>query len=396
MVQSFRLLLAAFAGSAIMSGAAAITLVDAGKPRAVIVTPRAMSENLDAAVEDLQAYIERMSGARLAVAEEKPAAGAAILLRAGASGLSNVGYRLRVKGDGLTIEGSTQDGLVNGIYGLLEDHLGVHWYIPGTLGEYVPHTDTIKLQNLAETREPAIPSVTGFGGYQADPPKGAEWRRRNRLAGFKSYWHSHNWEGIIPLREAEKHPEWLALIDGQRKDQLCTTHPDVIRIAKERVVRHFEKNPDALTFSLSPNDSGNFCQCDRCRSLDAKLGVDPFAPGGQFTDRLVYFFNQIAEAVGKRFPDKILCFYAYVSHTDPPLKVKPRQNLMPVICHTPWEFCHAHPITADCQPWRDSGATCSGGENSAATSASTTTTATGNGSASGRWSTLCGWTSPST
>ncbi len=349
MVESFRLFFAALTGAAIVSGAAAITLVDAGKPKAVIIAPAAMPPNLSAAVADLQTYSERVSGARLPVAREKKA-GPAILLRTGASGLSDVGYRLREQHGDLLIEGSTEQGVVNGIYGLLEDHLGVHWYIPGPLGEHVPRSKTIRLTNLDQVREPAIPSVTGFGGYQADPPEGQEWARRNRLAGFKHYWHSHNWEGIISSREIENHPEWFALIDGQRKDQLCTTHPDVIRIARERVLDYFEKHPEARTFSLSPNDSGNFCQCDRCRALDAELGVDPFAPGGQFTDRLVFFFNQIGEEVGKRFPDKILCFYAYVSHTDPPLKVKPLPNLMPVICHTPWEFCHAHPITADCAP----------------------------------------------
>lgn len=350
MVQIIRFTAAAVVLAVVGAGGQAITLVEAGKAKAVIVAPTQAQESLAAAVGDLQNYIERMSGARVPVVQARRGGEAAILMRAGASGLSEVGYRLRTRGNDLLIEGATQEGVVNGIYGLLEDHLGVHWYIPGPLGEYVPERSTIALTGLNETREPAIPSVTGFGGYQANPPEGVQWRRRNRLAGFKHYWHSHNWEGIIPLREVANHPEWFALIDGQRKEQLCTTHPEVIRIAIERVLDYFEKNPQAHSFSLSPNDSGNFCQCERCRALDAKLGVDPFAPGGQFTDRLVYFFNQIAEQVGKRFPDKVLCFYAYVSHTDPPLKVRPRQNLMPVICHTPWEFCHAHPITAGCRP----------------------------------------------
>lgn len=335
-----------------VNAAARVTLVRNGNPQAVIVAPPEARGDLSAAVNDLQVYIEKMSGARLPVVSEPPANRAAIVLRAGMRGLSDVGYRLRTEGNRLFIEGATEAGVVNGIYGLLEDHLGVRWYIPGDLGEYVPRQKTVTIPALDETREPAIPSVTGFGGYQADPPRGAEWRRRNRLAGFQPYWHSHNWEGIISLKEVDRHPEWFALIDGQRKWQLCTTHPEVIRLAIQRVLDYFEKNPQAKTFSLSPNDSGKFCQCERCRALDRELGVDPFAPGGQFTDRLLVFFNQIAEEVAKRYPDKILCFYAYLTHTDPPQKVKPHPNLMPVICHTPWEFCHAHPITADCAPCR--------------------------------------------
>lgn len=67
----------------------------------------------------------------------------AVVLRTGASGLSHVGYRLRTQGKHLLIEGATEAGVVNGIYGLLEDHLGVHWYIPSELGEYVPRRKDI-------------------------------------------------------------------------------------------------------------------------------------------------------------------------------------------------------------------------------------------------------------
>jgi hypothetical protein len=350
MVRSLRLA-AILAGALGLAGrAGAVALVKDGKANAVIVAPANVDGTLQAAVADLQTYIERMSGARLPVAGQPKAGKAAITLHVGPAGLSEVGYRLRAHGDELLIEGATEAGLVNGIYGLLEDHLGVRWYIPGPLGEHVPRSKTIALADIEETREPAIPSVTGFGRYQADPPRGQEWARRNRLNGFRRYYHSHNWASIIPLREVENHPDWFALIDGVRKDQLCTTNPEVIRIAKQAALDYFEKNPQAPTFSLSPNDGPRFCQCERCRALDAQLGVDPFAPGGQFTDRLVYFFNQIAEEVAKKYPDKILCFYAYVTHTDPPQKVKPLPNLMPVICHTPWEFCHAHPITANCKP----------------------------------------------
>jgi hypothetical protein len=350
MVRMFRFLAAAFGVVACLTCAHAITLVKGGEPKAAIVAPPEMSGNLAAAVADLHACIERMSGAQLPITSEKKPGSAAIMLRTGAAGLSEVGYRLRIEGDDAIIEAKTPEGLANGIYGLLEDHLGVHWYVPGPLGEHVPRRTTIRLDGLDETREPAIPSVTGFGGYQADPPKGQEWARRNRLSGFRHYSHGHNWNYIISPDEVERHPEWFGLMDGVRKEQLCTTNPEVIRIAKQRVLEYFERNPQAHSFSLSPNDSDKFCECERCRALDAQIGVDPFAPGGQFTDRLVYFFNQIAEEVAKRYPDKVLCFYAYLTHTDPPLKVKPLPNLMPVICHTPWEFCHAHPITAECAP----------------------------------------------
>jgi len=329
--------------------AAPMTLVEDGKPQAALVVEAQRGDDLDDAAADLEDVIERMSGARLAPAG-RDAPGAKIVLRDSAAGLSRVGYRLRTEGGDLVIEGSTAAGVVNGIYGLLQDHLGARWYIPGPLGEYIPRRATIELGNLDERREPAIPNVTRLAIYPPDPQEGRAWGRRNRLAGFQDYSHGHNWNYLIPQSAREAHPEWFALIGGERREQLCTTHPEVIRIAIERTLGYFAEHPEAKTFSLSPSDSDSFCQCERCRALDRKLGVDPLAPGGQVTDRLLFFFNQIAAEVAKQYPDRLLCFYAYLSHTDPPRVVKPLPNLMPIICHTPWEFCHAHPITADCEP----------------------------------------------
>jgi hypothetical protein len=68
------------------------------------------------------------------------------------------------------------------------------------------------------------------------------------------------------------------------------------------------------------------------------------------TDRLVYFFNQVATEVIQTHPDRRLAFYAYLNYTRPPEVVKPHPMLLPVLVHTPWEYCMHHPIDdPDCE-----------------------------------------------
>ena len=99
-----RLGLAAATLVALVAQAWGLTLVEEGKPRAEIVAPAEMGGDLAAAAADLQAYVERMSGARLPIRPQKTTGGTAIVLRVGVSGPSDVGYRLRVEGDDLLIE----------------------------------------------------------------------------------------------------------------------------------------------------------------------------------------------------------------------------------------------------------------------------------------------------
>jgi hypothetical protein len=94
----------------------------------------------------------------------------------------------------------------------------------------------------------------------------------------------------------------------------------------------------------------SFCHCENCLALDTELGVDPFAPGNQITDRLVYFFNQVAEEVVKTHPNRRLAFFAYLNHTQPPEVVKPNPMLLPFLVHAPWDYCMHHPINdPDCE-----------------------------------------------
>jgi hypothetical protein len=152
----------------------------------------------------------------------------------------------------------------------------------------------------------------------------------------------HNWANILPPTAANKqaNPEWFALSEGQRSNQLCSAHPDVVRISVEKAREFFARSPTAPLFSISPNDGYGFCEDDRCQAVDRLYGVTD----GSVTDRLVHYGNQVLDELGKSHPNKHVGIYAYVQHTRPPISAKPHPNYVTLITHTPWEFCHVHAL----------------------------------------------------
>ena len=302
------------------------------------------------AATELQTYLRKISGATLPISNAEPSAEQAAV-RIGVYGAAPVsewrgarppsdGFVIETRGNSLWIVGGDARGALYGVYDFLES-LGVRWFMPGEIGEDIIARQTISLARLSRASAPAFRAVSGL--IWAGGPGAYEWERRIRAAvGPQTAFFGHNWSNIIPPTPETKaaHPEWFALHDGKRIDQLCSTDPDVIRITIEKAREYFDKNPDAMTFSISPNDGEEFCECDRCRALDRHYGVTD----GTLTDRFVHYANQVLAELVKTHPTKQVGVLAYVQHTRPPINARPHPNLATIICHTPWEFCHVHSL----------------------------------------------------
>jgi hypothetical protein len=339
-----------FVVSPVTTKAAEITLARDGQPVAtVIISPTAAPLEQVAATE-LQTYVRKISGASLPLMNALPE-GKQALVRIGVYGAAPVaewrgerppadGFAIETRGNALWIVGGDARGALYGVYEFLES-LGVRWFMPGEMGEDVIERKTISFAPLERRGAPAFRAVSGLSW--AGGPGALDWERRIRAqVGPPNAFFGHNWSNIIPPTPENKaaHPEWFALHDGKRIDQLCSTNPDVIRITVEKAREFFTQNPDALTFSVSPNDGEEFCECDRCRALDRHYGVTD----GTLTDRFVHYANQVLEELAKTHPTKQVGLLAYVQHTRPPVSARPHPNLATIICHTPWEFCHVHAL----------------------------------------------------
>ena len=249
------------------------------------------------------------------------------------------GYAMVVSPKEIVLRALTRLGLQNAIYSLL-DRWGCRWVLPGALGEVIPHRDSLTLSLGTTTSAPRYdPSVeaNGRGGDYAD------WYNRNQCGWEKWLSGQHYWGyALPPEKHFADHPEWYALISGKRvPTQLCTSNPEVIARVIE-VGKTFLRNiPHAISFPLDPNDNIDFCQCDRCRAQDPPgVGKDG---NPLMTDRVVRFANAVAEGIREEFPDRLVAFYAYSTHTQPPVNIKPASNVAIIIARGHYCLLHLQP-----------------------------------------------------
>lgn len=340
-----------------------MTMVQDGKPTCTIVISPDAGSHEKAGANDLQLYLCKMSGAKIPIVTDPSISGNRILL--GVYGKQPVqdwnGERpgndafvieTRPRNGGVTdlvLVGGDQRGAEYAAYDFLERFLGVHWYMPCETGEVVPSRKTVSVERVKWHNQPDFQAVGGLIWHGG--PGAEDWLRHNKGdVGSPTAFFGHSWSSFIPATEENKkaHPEWFALQkDGSRGEQLCTSNPDVLQIFIDTVNAYFDANPDAVCTSISPNDGEGFCTCDKCRAIDAQYGVTD----GTLTDRFIDFANKILKEVKKKHPDKLVGILAYVSYTRPPVSAVPDPNYATMLCHTPWEFCHVHPINdPNCKP----------------------------------------------
>jgi hypothetical protein len=97
--------------------------------------------------------------------------------------------------------------------------------------------------------------------------------------------------------------------DGHTHIQPCLTNPDVIRITIDTVRRFFDENPQVSTYSLCPNDSGDFCECPSCSELDE--GMQEYRGRRMNSDSYFYYIDTVAKELIKTHPDRYVSAYAY-------------------------------------------------------------------------------------
>jgi hypothetical protein len=323
----------------------ATMLVAEGKPVAVLVLPAQPDQDEKLAAAEIQQHVEKISGVRLEIVapDKKPPEMTRVLIGAAApvslldqirkQGNDPAAFALTVDDNRLCLRGLSPEGTLFAAYELLEQ-LGVRWFMPGELGTVVPQAATIRLQRQATVQTPS------FGARWIDADRA--WSRRMRLGG-PYFPCSH---GLPGLQEGDAaalmktKPEVFALVGGRRTAaQACLSNPETLRIVVAATQKALRDDPTLSWIGMGPNDGADFCQCDKCRALDAG-DWDPFSNEPSMSDRYVWFFNQILDGIKDEFPHAKLGFYAYHTYMRPPRKVKPSPRIVPALA--PIALCRIH------------------------------------------------------
>ncbi len=237
----------------------------------------------------------------------------------------------RGSGDGVDFIDPVFRGTCNAVYAFLERFLGVRWYWGDELGDVVP-----TLKRVSVPRDVRIEEAPFFD-YRAlayGPPgsQGGAWARRNRLGSAMTMHHAHALNKLLPVREwaTRGHPEYAALRGGIRRTgaaglrsqgHLCLGNPEVQTIVAKKVKSFFATHPDRKMYSISPPDGSGMCMDALCRLLDVEDYRVPRGPRkGKVvkTDRVLHFYNAVADSVASVFPDRLCGGLIYADYLYPP------------------------------------------------------------------------------
>ncbi len=331
----------------------ALTVVKDGKSDYVIVVSPKAEKAAHAAAADLQEYIHKATGAKLPKVKEANV-GKRPAFRLGYNKVTvSEGFEIQVKGKDIYISGDDTPGdpynnhwshgsRVGTWYGavdFLEKYLGIRWFMPGPLGEYVPKSKNLIIpDNLNFKDAPRMAfrwsKQVGHGKRsKADRMECWKWRRRNR-EGQTMHWCSwHSWVRHLQGKDYFKdHPEWFAYVGGRRYNhnhlghgmQICTTNPGALDEFAKNLFKAHANYKHIVMMSITPNDGGFFCECKNCQALDN--GVRP--DGSRImTDRIATYANEMAKRITKINPKQTLGLLAYSVYADGVGKVKLHPNV---------------------------------------------------------------------
>ena len=329
-----------------------VILVQDGQARCTIVVPREDSVVKEAA-EDLQYHLRKMSGAKVPIVhdpgEVDPARGIGIYIDTKPLNIHVPGRlvdRTMIWPDGYVIEiietddhsgvflsSSIPEGLRNAVYGLLEDHLGCHWYTPGTIGEHIPRrrTVTLEIPGNRDIAKPGFEKRTPWYNGNANRHLTREettqlvrWYRRNRHGEPRGS-AAHNW-GMFDKHideDGDGITDLSPIVDGKPfpNSGLCMSHPMAVDIAADAFISFFKSYPEKDHQSFSQGDSMQFCECDRCKAMGSNHGA-----------HMLIMSNGVIEKVNRVHPTKRITIMPYEATLEPPEEFIPASpNLNPII-----------------------------------------------------------------
>jgi len=338
---------------------------------------------------DARRILKEMTGIEIAVETESTVSttmgglyiSCAPDMSAYAADLASVGDEgivLDINPDNIICLGNTARGVYYAVQELFYV-LGCRWYTPWDGGECIPNTPTLTLPYQKIIHEPSFKLRGGkiCQTYHFPPDMDVrgvyweswcDWAGRNKMnninASYPDPWDygsirgysAQDWAGhtihtiINPTTYFADHPEYFPEVNypegtvertymtpwAGRPGNVCVSNPEVIQICADFVIDYFDTHPFADRIHIGQMDVGAHCECASCKALDPPGSVEwsrkaePPIAVLVFTDRWLWFINQIADIVKLAHPTKYVATYAYAETLTLPINPDnyPRDNVM--------------------------------------------------------------------
>jgi hypothetical protein len=279
------------------------------------------SDETEKIAQTLGSYLSESTGDNPNITKNLSETNPYILIRVNDS-FSKPTISYKAEGNSIIIEGSDEKYLHYAVFEFLETQVGIRFYTDKV--EYIPQLDKLEIsKDLNFSYAPKIETRTAHSKLFYNNHDFAD-KQKVTYEAFPYYVkgagvHTFN-KFVPPTTYYDSHPEYYALINGERKTtQLCLTNDKVLDIVINAVQNSFDNDPEASVISVSTNDNTQYCRCDNCAQIDKEEDSQ--------AGSLIRFVNKVA----KQFPDKTISTLAY-QHTRKACKTRPEPNVLITLC----------------------------------------------------------------
>ena len=372
--------------------ASAVELAKGGKfVSEIVIDAKTPDAPLVFAGQELQLWVEKISGAKLPIVSEPDKARRQIILgtpdaseaikaieKKHADDLAkmkdNDGFAIRTEGNTVYIFARISKGVLNGVFRFLELNSDIIFVRPLN-AENGSGTIFSKQPTFSAGKADCV-EIPTFGYIRSLGTRNRLWqtRLRNRMIVKDTpqarkitqhlgvIWSSH--DAILrQTKEGKEHQEFFSTRDGKPQEgwwtQLCYSNAGLPDYYAQRIADALKSTPDDVQdIRTSHADNNRVCQCDNCMkpiTLPDGTVVKPNDPAFRSTALFWCYnraYNRAQELLGgDKYPDKYLRLFAYLWSAEPP-KLKLNDNLM--VMFAPYVKSHKIPIYhPDNKPWGD-------------------------------------------
>lgn len=317
------------------------TIAKNGKSEFYIATHRYADETVRYAASELQKYLLKATGAVLPYFSDRcPEAPHEIRLgenvrkeSAPPCDLGEEEFLITAEGPHIRIRGGSSRGVLYGVYYLLRRFCGFRCYTRDV--EVIDKSDTLTVELEQLRGGPAFEYREAYyrfafdGDFCAKNFLNANLGDISPARGGRMKWYNfhHSFRDLVPEEVYfDSHPEYFSQINGERcrNSQLCLTNPEVLEIAKRRLLTWIAENPECRVFSVAQNDNYRRCTCPACLAVED----EEESPAGP----IIRFVNALADEIRDRHPSVLLHTFAYMYSVKAPRYAVARDNVIVRLC----------------------------------------------------------------
>ena len=241
-------------------------------------------------------------------------------------------FKFKIYPQSIYIEYPNEDSAINAVGLFLKKFCGVFFFAPGPIGSEIPRMENLKIRTGSFEITPSYKG-RNLGIYSNE--------NFAKLLGHSSDFtaSNHSIPQIIDKKTAEKHPEWMAKIDGilqphKNHAQIDFANGAARTFIKECADKYFTEAPSSNIFALTPADSSDFDNTPYSERF--KRGFTP--NGYRDCSNLVFSFtNDIARFLKSKHPSKFVYSLAYL-YTENPPSFKLSDNIIVYLCQDRGNF----------------------------------------------------------